>query len=261
VNKLFKFVDSWLVPGILILTWVLMYVTSNLHGIAAVVALAAFGVVVALWAGYRELRVHAAASRHAAQGEPHELLELAERELGRRWRARRRVPFHLYRSVAHQQLGEWEESKAALGHPDLAGIHEGPRGWQVLYAAQRVALVAQSGDAKQARHLYDSELGAVAESLVAREARARVLIAEGKEAEALPILEQLRKDIRCGPAARATSRWLMSRCLDDAEARRAAVREAAHIAPKLWFALADQNAPVNARPAPPSTGSGSSDTP
>ena len=84
MNRLFQFVDSWLVPGILLTTWVLMYATSNMHGIAAVVTLGAFVVVVALWAGYRELRVHAAASRHAAQGEPEELLALAEKEIARR---------------------------------------------------------------------------------------------------------------------------------------------------------------------------------
>jgi hypothetical protein len=230
VNRLFQFVDSWLAPGILLTTWVLMYATSNMHGIAVVVTLGAFIVVVALWAGYRELRVHAAASRHAAQGEPDELLALSEKEIGRRWTAKRRAPFHLYRAIALQQRGAWSEMRAALASPDL----DRPGAWSKLRAALRVAALVEQGDVAAARSLLDRELADVRDSAVAREATARVLIAEGRAAEAAPMLEALSKDVRLGPAPRATAKALLARA---------------------------QNAPVSTSPAPPSTGSGASDTP
>jgi len=253
VNRIFRIVDSWLVPGVLIVTWVLMYVTSNVHGIAAVVTLGAFAIVVALWATYRELRVHAAASRHAAQGEPDELIALAERELGRRWRARGRVPFHLYLAIGHQQRGEWSDARAALASPDLA---RAGGGWARLLLVQRIAVLAQAGDVREARRLLDQQVKPAGPSILAREAEARVLIGEGRLDEALALLQELAKDMRIGPAMRATTRWLASRCLADRDpaAARASLEDARRIAPKLWFGAGlDQKAPDTASPPPPST--------
>ena len=245
MNRLLRALDTWVIPGFLLLTWLLLFLTSNVRGVAAVVTLIAFGLVVVLWATYRELRVHASASRHAAQGEPEELLALADRELGKRLFPRSRVPFHLYRSIAHQLRGEWGQARAALDASDLARMgSRARRTWGILHAGQRINLLAEEGDAAGARRVLEQELlphlrfvpGAGAK-VIADEAEARVLLAEGRTDAALLTFEKLATDVRLGPATRALCRYRAGQCVEarDPAAARAAFAEAARLAPNTWL--------------------------
>lgn len=252
MNRLFKLVDSYLIPIILLSTWLLMFASAKLRGLPAIAALLAFGVVVVLWASYRELRAHAAASRHAAQGEPEELLALADAQLARRWTVRSRIPFHLYRSIAHHLRGDRAAARDALDAADLSRIHtKAGRSWRILHAAQRIALLADTGDAAEARRILERELqpqlrfvpGAGAD-VIATEAEARVLVAEGRPADALPRLERLARDVRLGPAPRAVAHLLRARCLPEPAASEARA-DAARLAPKV-----SQNLPSTETPAP-----------
>lgn len=243
MNRFVRIVDRWLIPFILGLTWVLMFATAGVRGIAAVVLLLGFAVVVILYAAYKELRVHAAASRHASQGDPDELLALAEREIAGRWLARSRVSFHIYRSIALQQKGQADEARVALAAADLDRLGgKSRRTWGILHAAQRINLLVEAGDAVAAREVLERDLephlrlvpGAGA-AVIGDEARARVLYAEGKLDEAVPIFERLGKDIRLGPSTRAVCRWY------------AGDPDAAKIAPKI---VLPQKRPTSATPKP-----------
>jgi len=262
VKTFFRALDTWIIPGVLILTWLMLIATSDVGGIAAVFTLFAFGMVMVLWATYRELRVHAAASRLAAQGQPDELIALAEGEIARRWFPRSRVPFHIYASIAHQLRGDWDEARRALAAADLRRLGgRSQRSWGILHAAQRINVLAEAGDAAEARRVLEQDLlpairfvpGAGAR-VIADEAEARVLLAEGRRDAALPTYEKLAKDIRLGPATRALCRYHAAQCLEaiEPEAAREAYADAARLAPQTWLAAAvkAQNQPATASPAP-----------
>jgi tetratricopeptide (TPR) repeat protein len=242
MSNFFKVVDAVLIPVVLLATWLILFLTADVRGLAAVVTLIAFGAVLVLWLTYRQLRTHAAASRMAAQGEPRELIALAERELGRRLTPRSKVPFHLYRSIGHSLLGEAEAARQALAPVEPIDLG---RSWGLLVAAQQVALDADAGDAAAARKRLDEtvvpllrKLPGAGVEVIGVEAEARVLFAEGKLDEARAKFEKLARDIRLGPATRAICRHFVGRCLEanDPEAARAAFAEAAKLAPKTWVA-------------------------
>jgi hypothetical protein len=257
VNRLARALDTWVIPLVLVLTWVMLFASSNVRGIPAVITLFAFGLVVVMWRAYRELRVHASASRHAAQGEPDELLALADKEIARRWFPKSRVPFHIYRSIAYQQRGEWAQARKALEAAELAKMGSRTRrSWGMLHDAQRINLLAEEGDAAGARRVLEDQLlpalrfvpGAGAR-VIADEAEARVLLAERRFDAALPTYEKLAKDVRLGPSTRGLCRYHAAECLETIEpaAAREAFLDAARIAPKTWIAAA-----VRARQNPPS---------
>jgi tetratricopeptide (TPR) repeat protein len=244
MTTFFRIVDSLVIPLVLVLTWVILVLTADIRGLPLIVTLLAFGMVMLLWATYRELRTHAAASRMAANGEPDQLLALADRELARRLWPRGKVPFHLYRSMAYALAGDGDEARRALDatHLDLLGSRA-RRQWGILHAAQRIALLGEAGDAAAARRALDDDLrpmlrfvpGAGA-AVIAREAEARVLFAEGQLDDARPLFEQLAKDVRLGPAPRAIARHFAARCVaaSDPDAARGMFEEAARLAPKTW---------------------------
>ncbi len=263
MNRLARAIDTWVIPLVLVLTWVMLFVSSNVRGIPAVITLFALGLVVVMFRAYRELRAHAAASRHAAQGEPDELLRLADAEIARRWTPRSRVPFHIYRSIAMQQRGEWEPARKALEASELKKMGSRTRrSWSMLHDAQLINLLAEEGDAAGARRVLEEQLlpalrfvpGAGAK-VIADEAEARVLLAERRFDAALPTFEKLARDVRLGPSTRALCRYHAAQCLDTIEpaAAREAYLDAARIAPKTWVAEAvrrRQKRPTSDTPAP-----------
>jgi hypothetical protein len=241
-----KALDSVVVPALIVLTWLIFVLTSDVHGVAAFVMLGAFLLVVFLWFTYRELRVHAAASRMAANGEPDELLELADKQIARRLTRRGRIPFHIYRSIAFEMRGDREASGTALEAVELDRLRgAGRASWGVLHAAQRIGLAADAGDAATARQVLEQDLrpsiarvSSSGAEVLALECEARVLFVEGKHDEALPIFEKLGKNIRLGQSTRALCRYHVGRCLADTdpEAAAAAYADAARLAPKTWLA-------------------------
>jgi hypothetical protein len=259
VNRLARAIDTWVIPLVLVLTWVMLFASSNVRGIPAVITLFAFGLVVVMFRAYRELRIHAASARHAAQGDPDELLALAERELSRRWTPRSRAPFHIFRSIAYQLRGEWAEARKALDAADLKSVgNRARRSWSMLHDAQRINLLAEEGDAAGARRVLEQELlpmlrfvPGAGSKVIADEAEARVLLAERRFDAALPTFDKLARDVRLGPATRALCRYRAAQCLDEVEpaAAREVYLDAARIAPKTWIPAA-----VRRRQAPPTPG-------
>jgi hypothetical protein len=247
VKRLFDLLDTWIVPGLLVATYIILIGTSDMPPWVAVMTLVMLGGVVALWLAFRELRLQAALSRLAAIGEPDELLALVERALGARMFERGKVALHVYAGIAHRLKGDDAAAERALDQAELARLPAGSRRtWTVIAGAQRVALAARAGNAADARAIYDADVapvrapgtagpGALA---VADEALAWVLVAEGKRAEARPLAEKLSKDVRLGAATRATAKHLLGRCAepDDAAAAQAAYAEAAALAPRTWLA-------------------------
>lgn len=263
MKRLLGVLDRYLVPVVLTLTYLAFVVTAEMAALPALVTLFVFAFVLLLWSVFRELRIHADASRLAANGEPEALLALADRELGRRILAKSAVPFFIYRSLAYQLRGDWAAAEQALAETRLDKLGSKTRRlWALLHAEQRVSLLARAGDAAAARVVLE---GVMAEYLrfvpgagaqvIGREAEARVLFAEGKLDDARTSFEALAMDIRLGPAIRAQCHHFIARCVQasDPVAARAAFAEAARLAPKTWMgaaAAADQKLPSTASPTP-----------
>lgn len=258
MKQLLGILDRYLIPVVLTLVYLAFVATSDMATVPALVTLFVFAFVLLLWSVFRELRIHADASRLAANGEPEGLLALADRELGRRLLAKSAVPFLIYRSMAHQMKGDWAAAEQALDDARLEKLGSKTRRmWSLLHAEQRLALLARKGDAVAARKLLEGVIaqyllfvrGAGAE-VISREGTARVLLAEGKHDEARPLFEALARDVRLGPAIRAQCHHAIGQCLEadgDAEGAAAAFAQAAKLAPKTWMA---QKAPVSASPTP-----------
>ncbi len=233
MDTIFRVLDSYFVPVLVALAYAGLIATSDMTPAMMALTLGFFGIVLLLWSGFRELRLHAIASRHAAVGEPDELLALAEKQVTRRLRAKTRVPFQIYIAMAHELRGDRDAAKTALAATDLDLLHpKVRRTWGAIHASLRITLLTRDGDAAGARKVLEESLrpflkyipGAGAE-VILREAEARVLLAEAKPDEARPMFEALAKDIRLGPATRAACLYLLG---DHAAA--------AKLAPRTWMA-------------------------
>ncbi len=234
--------DAVVVPLALVLVYVTFSVTSNAEGIAQVLAAAFMFIALAMWLGFRRLRVHAAAARFAGIGEPEALLALADEELARRWLTAGKMSLQVYRAMAFNQLGRPEDARAAL---KLAGVTPGKRdsrSWQLLWGAADIEARTRLGDAAGARATFEQAvkpftmlLPGRGIELIATECEARVRLAEGDAAGAKALVTPGLKDIRLGPGARAQLYAIVGACeakLGDADAAAAANAKALELAPQ-----------------------------
>jgi len=246
MGTIFRILDSWFVPVLVGVAYLGLIGTSDMSPAISIVTLVFMGLILLLWSGFRELRLHAIASRHAAVGEPDELLVLADKQIAGRMRAGGRVPFQVYRAVAFELKGDREAATAALAAVQFDLLTpKSRRGWTALAAATKVNLLAQADDAAGARRAFEDELrvamkgvpGPGAE-IILREAEARVLLVEGKHDDARAMFEVLAKDIRLGPATRGACKYFIGKCLEatDPAAAQEAYAAAAKLAPRTWIA-------------------------
>jgi len=206
---------------------------------AQVVAAMFFLVVLALWLSFRRLRVHAAASRLAAIGDPDGLLKLVERELPRRLVPATRTPLYIFRAMGHNLRGDWAEARRALDAADIKPGQRASRSWHLLWAAADIHTRTATGDAAGARVSYDKLVapfrklipGAGVE-LIALECEARLALVDGDPAGARERIAPLVKDIRLGSAARGQLYALLAEAAT-AEGDDAAAAEHAAAARKL----------------------------
>lgn len=202
--------DAILVPAALVLVYLAFVLTSDATGWARVLAAAFMFVALAMWVGFRRLRLHAGAARLAAIGEPAQLLALADDELARRWFPTGKTPLHIYRAMAHNLAGRPKDAQAALIAAQVRPGERATRTWQLLWAAADIDARTQLGDAAGARATFDKVMvpftrimPARGIDLIATEAEARVRLCEGDAVGARELVAPLVKDIRLGPAARA----------------------------------------------------------
>ncbi len=233
--------EAWLAPFALAGLYAALVLNSAAGRTAQVVAAMFFVALILLWFGVRRLRVHAAASRLAAIGQPDELLALVERELPRRLTAGTRAPLHVFAAMAHNLRGAPAAARRAL---DAAGIVPGGkalRSWQFLWATADVHARCTTGDLAGARTTFAraiepmNRVGSGGVELMAMEALARIRLAEGEPATARELVAPMVKDVRLGPAARGQLHALLAQIAaaagDEAEAADHAARARA-LAPR-----------------------------
>jgi len=208
--KVRHYTDAIVVPIALVLLYVTFTISANATGAARVLAAIFMLIALGMWVGFRRLRLHAAAARLSAIGEPAQLLTLADDELQRRWFPAGKASLHIYRAMAFNLMGKPTEAKAAL---DDSGVKPGARStraWQLLWSATDIDARTRLGDAVGARKTLDTVLKPFVRmmpsrgiELIATEAEARVLLAEGDAEGARALVAPFVKDMRLGPAARA----------------------------------------------------------
>lgn len=224
---------------------------SEASSTVKVIILIAFAFAFLLWTTARELRVHATASRLGAIGEPDQLIELADTQLARRRSARRRVPFFIYKALAHSMKAEWDEATKILEDIDFGSLRgNARRTWQFLYYNNLLACRLFTGRAEDARKIYEEHVAPFAEmvkspgtELTARESRAKLLFFEGERDEAAEIFSALTNDIRIAQASRAHYHHFLAAIADDRGDADIAARhraEAEELAPNVVFALPDR---------------------
>ena len=196
--KVRHYTDAIVVPIALVLLYVTFTISANATGAARVLAAIFMLIALAMWVGFRRLRLHAAAARLSAIGEPAQLLTLADDELQRRWFPAGKASLHIYRAMAFNLMGKPTEAKAAL---DDSGVKPGARStraWQLLWSATDIDARTRLGDAVGARKTLDTVLKPFVRMMPSRGIE---LIAT--EAEARALVAPFVKDMRLGPAARA----------------------------------------------------------
>jgi hypothetical protein len=201
---------SWLIPLLMTGAYIVLILTSEVDATGAAWEAIALGFVLVLWFLFRVLTEHAAMARAVGVGDADRVLELADFQLGR-WRsARGKAPFHVYRALALELRGDWQ---AALAELDCAQ----PRGsWQKLAATVRVAALAETGRAADARAAFDAALRPPVTrdlqiDIYARLAEARLLAAEGDRAGADQLLARLADDVRAGSGTRDRAKALRAK--------------------------------------------------
>jgi len=234
--------DAVVVPVALVLVYVTFSLTSNAKGTAQVLAAAFMFIALAMWLGFRRLRVHAAAARYAGIGEPEPLLALADEELARRWLTAGTMSLQIYRAMAFNQLGRPEDALQALKASGVTPGKRKSRNWQLLWGAADIEARTRLGDAAAARATLERAvkpftmlLPGRGIELIAAECEARVLLAEGDAAGAKALVAPHLKDIRLGPGARAQLYAILAACeakLGDDAAAAAAKAKALELAPQ-----------------------------
>lgn len=235
--------DAIVVPIALILLYIAFTISANATGAAAVLAGIFMLIALGLWVGFRRLRLHAAAARLAAIGEPAQLLTLADDELARRWFPAGKASLNIYRAMAFNLMGKPTEAQAALVASGVKPGARATRSWLLLWSAADIDARTRLGDAVGARKTYDTVLvpsvmlmPSRGIDLMTNEAEARVLLAEGDAEGARAKVTPHVKDIRLGPAARAQLYAIVAaseRKLGNDAAAEAATAKALELAPAV----------------------------
>ena len=225
----------YVVPLMMSLAYVFLMLTSETDTGGKLWESGGLAAVLFLYWLFLRLTRTAAMSRAVLVGDSERVLELTDLELRRRRSPQASARFHVYRALAREIRGEWDQALAELDRVKLDGT------WRLLGATVRVAALAETGRAGEARQVFDAELAAGARARDAatqtqvRLAEARLRWAEGDLAGAEPLLARIIDDVRAGAGIRAVAHEYAARIAEsrgDASGAATHRAQAAKIAPE-----------------------------
>ena len=205
--------SGWALPPLLMAgAYTILALTSETDHTGMAWIAVGFAFVLLLWLVFRLAVESAGLSRALAVGDAERLLAISTKQLRRRGGDASRSPFLVYKALAHETLGAHAEALAAAEKATpVRDTHA------LLATAVRMLSLVELGRTADARALT-TQLDALAARVdrrldvtphhYAHLARARVLAAEGKRAEADAELTKLIDDIRTGTALRERAKTL-----------------------------------------------------
>jgi tetratricopeptide (TPR) repeat protein len=171
-----------------------------------------FGFVLILWIVFRLAVEGAGVSRALAVGDAEKLLAITNKQLARKRSDAARAPYLIYKALAHDLRGEHAEALADATEAKPMNERD-----SLLAASVRAVALAELARVPEARAVV-TEIDELAKKVDprlkplphqwAQVARARVLAAEGRKAEADAVLDKLLGDIRSGAGIRARAEAL-----------------------------------------------------
>jgi hypothetical protein len=225
---------------------------SDVSGLAKVLVLLGFASMLGIWFTFRALRTYATLSRLAAIGEPEELIEVADRNIGRArrlwWLGRSPAPYQVQRAIGLTMAGRFADAEAEI---TLATerLRRGGRTapvWQLLADTTLLTCRVFTSDASGARTLYDTriaprlrQLPGAGRDLTQREQEAQLAFAEAQWPRCIELSDKLAGDNRLAHAPRAFYQYLSGVARLQSGDRAAAepfLRKAASLAPKTHVA-------------------------
>lgn len=212
-----KALTSWPVPLAMTLLFAALLWNSNASTAGILAAAVGLALVLLFWGMFREMSVHADVSRALSVGDAATARRLAEVQLARR-KGAAKAPFWLYRAMAHELAGQWQECLDAVDEARPQELRRGgAASWKLVAACLRVGAWSELGEVARARALFDEQVAprvAVvgdSGSLLAQLAEGRLRLAEGDLTGALARLTPLTRNIRLGPAQRAMAFHYLAR--------------------------------------------------
>jgi hypothetical protein len=243
-GEVWALLSSWVVPVIMAAAYVVLAITSETDTTGKAWMALGFAFVLVLWWVFRLLSETAALSRAVAVGDTDRVLEITAYQLSRK-RGAAAAPLHIYRALAFEMRGEFEQCLAEANRVELTGLAESARKrWNLLAACARIGALVELGRTADARSELDQHVTPAlsafdarlepAPHILGRLAKGRVLVAE-KDPGALATLQTVIDDIRAGQGQRALAHHYASQVTTGAASESHRTKAAQQL-PTAWFA-------------------------
>lgn len=211
IDKAWAILQVWGVPVAMTGAYLVLMWSADTDNTGKAWMAIGLGFVWVIWFVFRMLTQNAALSRAISIGDAAGILAVSARYLKNHHRPAQRAPYLVAQGFAFELRKDWAKSLAALDEAKLDALPAKPRAiWQLRASTTRIAALIGAGQFAEARAVLERELAPDAKHavhsdayLAANLAAGRVLIAEGKRAEAAERLAKVRDDIRATSAMRA----------------------------------------------------------
>jgi len=196
-----RFLQRWGVPIMMSIAYIVLALTSGTDATGWAWMSIGFAFVMVIWWTFRVVTEDAALTRAANNHDAARLLELSDLQL-----KRGRKKYFVWRAIALHQQGDRDGALASLDRaadlkPALA----------MRAALLRVDIACDAGDFAAAR----AQLDRLPPSLERRLFEGRVLVGEGKRAEAVALYRKIIDDIRAGEGQRALAHEYAARIAEE----------------------------------------------
>lgn len=232
-----RILQSWGVPLAMAGVYGVLMWSSDTDNTGKAWMAIGFAMVLVVWWLFRTLTAIAALSRAVNVGDTKKTLELVDEHLAHKKPPAMRATLLIARARALELRGDWAGVISALDEAQIDKIAVKQRpSWQVFAASARIGALIETGKIADAKRVLETELAPAASGLDARVQRTsmlhvtlaigRVAAAEGRAAEAKPLLQAVLDDIHAGGAVRALAHLYLARI----ESEPAAAKHRAEIA-------------------------------
>ncbi|MBA3454526.1 MAG: hypothetical protein H0T42_15660 [Deltaproteobacteria bacterium] len=217
-----RILQSWGVPVMMAFVYSVLMWSSETDNTGKAWMAIGLAMVLVVWWLFRTLTAGAALSRAVAVGDTTRTLELVAAQLASKKQPAARATLLVMRARALELRGDWAGVLTALDEAALAKLpHKQRTSWRILATSARIGACIEAGTIAEARRLLDAELTPAAATLDRRIHRGsllhvslaagRIAAAEGRTADAVPLLQAVLDEVLAGGAERALAHFYLAR--------------------------------------------------